>query len=170
MEITLDKLLASRDERHCLQLELLQQHPTCTLVCLTVIMPGRIKRNQLSLTVAQAATDALLTQFSTKRDELLIRDQDTGYEAYLLTRLPVGEAKRITSAIEEQHPLGRLFDIDVINRDGTPVSRETIGLPQRRCLLCDQSARYCMRNHTHTQEEIALRIRQLVDDYLGKKH
>ena len=60
MEITLDALLKSRDDRHALQQQLRQQHPESTLVCLTVVMPGSVKRNLYSVVTAQAALTALL--------------------------------------------------------------------------------------------------------------
>ena len=31
--------------------------------------------------------------------------------------------------LEEKHPLGRLFDLDVIAPDGIPVSRQEVALP-----------------------------------------
>lgn len=94
------------------------------------------------------------------------RDLETGYEAYLITPTPLLEAKRIAVQIEDTHPLGRLFDIDIINADGVPVSRETIGEKPRRCLICEHEARYCMRMRWHTQEEIWAKINEMVDLYL----
>ena len=67
--------------------------------------------------MSDAEREAVLTE----------RDLDTGYEAYLITPLPLLEAKRIAVTIEDTHPLGRLFDIDVINSDGIPVARNDIG-------------------------------------------
>ena len=93
-------------------------------------------------------------------------DLETGFEAYAFTKLPLLEAKRMACRIEEEHPLGRLFDIDVIDPTGTPVSRQSIGVEPRRCLLCEREARYCMRNHTHSREELQARIEKIVDEYV----
>ena len=109
MEITLDQLLASREERASFQKELLKSYPGKTLVCLTVIMPGKVKRNLQSLIVAQAALTALVSAFGDSMLKLEVRDRQTGYEAYLETTLSHGEAKRKTCSIEDTHPLGRLF-------------------------------------------------------------
>ena len=166
MEITLDALLQSRDDRHALQQQLLQQHPGSTLMCLTVVMPGNVKRNLCSLVTAQAAVTSLLERMGDHVTATRARDLATGYEAYLITDLPTLEAKRVTCDIEDSHPLGRLFDIDVMNADGTPISRQTVGGEPRRCLLCDHEARWCMRNHSHTQEELKACIQQMVDDYV----
>ena len=183
MPITLDELLASRDARHATQQKLLAEHSGKTLVCLTVVMPGSVKRNQQSLIVARAAvkamrkaynisddllpeTELLTNELKTEAGECLVeRDLNTGYEAYLITPLPLLEAKRVAVDIEDTHPLGRLFDIDVIDAQGIPVSRDRVGGQPRRCLVCDHEARYCMRMRWHTQEEIWARIKQMTDDY-----
>ena len=183
MPITLDELLASRDARHAMQQKLMAEHSGKTLGCLTVVMPGSVKRNQQSLTVARAAvkamrkaynisddllpeTELLTNELKAEAGECLVeRDLNTGYEAYLITPLPLLEAKRVAVDIEDTHPLGRLFDIDVIDAQGIPVSRDRVGGQPRRCLVCYHEARYCMRMRWHTQEEIWARIKQMTDDY-----
>ena len=162
--ITLHELLASRDARHATQQKLLAEHSGKTLVCLTVVMPGSVKRNQQSLTAAHAAVEAMRKAFG--QEQLLELDLETGYEAYLITPMPLLEAKRIAVNIEDTHPLGRLFDIDIINADGVPVSRDAIGEKPRRCLVCDHEARYCMRMRWHTQEDIWAKINEMVDSYV----
>lgn len=187
--ITLNELLASRDARHATQQKLLAEHSGKTLVCLTVVMPGSVKRNHQSLTAAHAAVEAMRKAFGIKENKglspletlenpenpeplenpaptLLELDLETGYEAYLITPMPLLEAKRIAVKIEDTHPLGRLFDIDIINADGVPVSRDAIGEKPRRCLICDHEARYCMRMRWHTQEEIWAKINEMVDSYV----
>ena len=187
--VTLNELLASRDSRHAMQQKLLAEHSGKTLVCLTVVMPGSVKRNQQSLIVAHAAVEQMIESYElgvrndelgvrndelgVRSDELGIRfggrlierDLETGYEAYLITDLPLLEAKRIAVQIEDTHPLGRLFDIDIIDKDGVPVSRDRVGSSPRRCLVCNREARYCMRMRWHTQEEIWERINAMVDEY-----
>ena len=166
MEITLDQLLASREARQDFQQELLRAHAGATLVCLTVIMPGTVKRNAHSLIVAQAALSALIARFGSDMIRMEVRDLATGYEAYLLTPLAPEEAKRADCRIEDTHPLGRLFDLDVIDASGTILSRSDLGLEPRRCLLCDREARWCMRNHTHTHAELMARIGEMIDAYV----
>jgi holo-ACP synthase CitX len=91
---------------------------------------------------------------------------ETGFKAYAFTTHPLLDAKRMACHIEEEHPLGRLFDLDVIDTTGTPVSRSALGAEPRRCLLCQQEARFCMRNHTHSREELQARIEKIVDEYV----
>lgn len=164
--ITLDKLLQSREQRWMRQQELMMEKPGATLVCLTVIMPGAVKRNIQSLTVAHAAVETMQQTFAGTILHLANHDLETGYESYMLTSLRPIEAKHKACRVEDTHPLGRLFDMDVFDEEGLPISRSTIGFPPRRCLLCDYEARYCMRNHSHTQEELHQKIAQMIDDYV----
>ena len=169
--VTLNELLASRDSRHAMQQKLLAEHSGKTLVCLTVVMPGSVKRNHQSLVVAHAAVEQMIRNYELGvryGGRLIERDLETGYEAYLITPLPLLEAKRIAVQIEDTHPLGRLFDIDIIDKDGVPVSRDRVGSRPRRCLVCDREARYCMRMRWHTQEEIWERINAMVNEYQNR--
>ncbi|MBR5061436.1 MAG: citrate lyase holo-[Prevotella sp.] len=165
MEITLDMLLASREKRWNLQRQFIQENLGLTLVCLTVIMPGNVKRNASSLIVANAAIVALQEKFGKHIHKKTFLDLETGYEAYFLVQLPLLECKRIACEVEDNHPLGRLFDIDVIDENVSPVPRSIIGKEGRKCLLCEQEARYCMRNHTHSREELQQKINQMIDAY-----
>ena len=165
MEITLDMLLESREKRWNFQRQLIQEHPELTLVCVTVIMPGNVKRNTQSLVVAHAAVQSVQDAFDKDIRWQQEKDLVTGYEAYVLIQRPMLDCKRVACEIEDAHPLGRLFDIDVIDSNVEPVSRSVIGKEGRKCLLCEHEARYCMRNHTHSREELQQRIQQMIDAY-----
>lgn len=162
--VTLTQLLASRDRRAQHQKDLLGTHPGKSLLCLTVQLPGSEKRNDLSLRIARAAVDAVRGSFPVDEAELL--DLETGYEGYFILSLDPVVAKRQACHIEDTHPLGRLMDLDVLSGDNALLTdRLALGLPPRRCLICDRPARYCMRARTHGQEELLARIEQMVHDY-----
>lgn len=146
-------------------MRLLHAHPGKSLVCITVVMPGAVKRNRESLVIARAAATAVRDAFADDLIHWEERDLPTGYEGYLLTSLPPAIAKERTSAIEEKHPLGRLFDLDVIREDGIPVSRLEMDRPARKCLICDQPARLCMRTGVHTYADLLTFIQAMCDRY-----
>ncbi len=164
MSISLEQLLESRDARCRHQKELLASHPGDTLICLTVQFPGPQKRCAASLVVGGAGLAALLDKFGSVAHFTQVRDLETGYEAYLLVPLPAMLVKRLCCEIEDTHPLGRLMDIDVMET-GHLLDRASIGLPPRRCLLCDNEVRYCMRAKTHSQAELLAKIEQMVSSY-----
>ena len=160
--ITLQELLESRDRRARRQGELLSQFPGRALLCLTVQLPGPEKRNALSLEIARAGVEAVEKRFNPVFEET--NDLETGFEAFFIVDGQPLEVKRAAAELEDTHPLGRLMDLDVIGPEG-PVGRASIGLQERRCLICEKPARYCMRAGSHTQDELIAKIKQLVSSY-----
>lgn len=165
-KITLDQLLSSRDERQAMEQSLIRENSGLTLIVLTVVMPGDVKRNSNSLIVAQAAVEALHKAFEGHIRYEKERDLLTGYEAFIMVNLPPEDVKRMACGIEDTHPLGRLFDIDVFTRAALPVSRTQVGQPLRRCLICGNAARVCMREQKHSYEELQNKVNQLIQDYV----
>ena len=161
--ITLEELLESRDARVRRQQSLQAAYPLCTLVCFTVQLPGEVKRSPDSLIIGGAGLAALLGRFGSVLEHVQVQDLPTGYEAYLLVKLPAATVKKICCEIEQTHPLGRLMDIDVPG-----VSRESLGLGPRRCLLCGREVRVCMRLGTHSREALLARIHEMVEDFVQK--
>lgn len=165
MEVTLDALLRSRDERWAMEKSLLCEYPKAVVVVLTVVMPGSVKRDWRSLVVANAAVEAVNVSLECDTLASSTRDLTTGFEGYWVVRGDAVDVKRRLCAIEETHPLGRLFDIDVLGKDAVPIPRTALGLAPRRCLMCANESRWCMRNRSHAPEEIQAKITEMVAAY-----
>jgi holo-ACP synthase CitX len=162
--ITLQQLLASRDERAARQGALLRGHPGKALVCLTVIPPGSEKRTDWSVRVGNAGVLAVREGLAPSWEEC--HDLETGYEAYFLVDGNPLDVKQKCCSIEDTHPWGRLMDIDVLETGPggvVPLSRSAVGLPARKCLVCDRPARECMRERTHSLEQLQEKIKFIYD-------
>lgn len=61
--------------------------------------------------------------------------------------------KNMLISLEESHPCGRLWDLDVLSREG-PVDRGHLGLPGRKCLLCENEAHCCRKSSRHYADEV----------------
>lgn len=70
--------------------------------------------------------------------------------------------KRLCIGIEESHPAARLLDLDVYAAESAQIGRASLGLPARRCLLCDQPAVDCMRSRRHAIAEVIARAHELL--------
>ena len=159
---TLQDILTARDERAATQHRLLEGHRQPVL-SMTVVMPGPVKRNATSLFIAQVGRALIEERF--KALESVVNDKDTGFEALYAIPMDPHELKRQAVALEDGHPLGRLLDLDVIDTDGTPLSREALGLPPRRCLVCGDHAHSCVRSRRHTITDVLEVIERMVKDY-----
>ena len=158
--VALDDILAARDARVARQQALLQQGGM--LLSLTLVAPGAVKRSPLLDAIFAAALDAIRPLVDDARARIEAVD-DSGHHALYLLDGDAREWKMRVIALENRAPLARLWDIDIIDRDGVAVSRRDLGLPPRRCLLCDDDAKTCARERRHDiaalQADIARRYR-----------
>ena len=158
--VALDDILAARDARVARQQALLQQGGM--LLSLTLVAPGAVKRSPLLDAIFAAALAALRPLVDDARARIEAVD-DSGHHALYLLDGEARDWKTRMLALENRAPLSRLWDIDIIDRDGVAVSRRDLGLPPRRCLLCDDDAKTCARERRHDiaalQADIARRYR-----------
>lgn len=167
-QVTLEDMLLARDRRQALQQALIARWPEASVVVLTVVAPGKRKRDRRTAVVASAASAALADAFASSARLWMWRDLPTGTELWIVSLLPAQQCKRLAVAIEEKHPLGRLMDIDVIDRSLVPMSRSALGLPSRRCLMCGDDARVCMRASRHSYTDLLNKISDTVDAYVSE--
>lgn len=88
----------------------------------------------------------------------------SGPEGMLSIAAPARDLKLATIELEHSHPLGRLWDIDILTPEGEILSRRDYSLPPRRCLLCEQSAAVCARGKTHQLTDLLNRMEALLND------
>lgn len=158
--VALDDILAARDARVARQQAMLAQGGV--LLSLTLVAPGAVKRSPLLDAIFAAALAALQPLVDDARARIEAVD-DSGHHALYLLDGEARDWKTRMLALENRAPLSRLWDIDIIDRDGVAVSRRDLGLPPRRCLICDDDAKTCARERRHDiaalQADIARRYR-----------
>ena len=158
--VALDDILAARDARVARQQAMLAQGGV--LLSLTLVAPGAVKRSPLLDAIFAAALAALRPLVDDARARIEAVD-DSGHHALYLLDGEARDWKTRMLALENRAPLSRLWDIDIIDRDGVAVSRRDLGLPPRRCLICDDDAKTCARERRHDiaalQADIARRYR-----------
>lgn len=149
MEVRLQDILDARERRAQKQQELLNTYQK-PLVCFTMNIPGPNKLDR-DISIGFAVGNWLL------RDRLSgcpvlhkeVGREATGCEAYYMVDLPAKRLKQLTIELEDVDPIGRLFDMDVIDTDGTKLTREELGYSRRKCLICDNDAALCARSRAH---------------------
>jgi holo-ACP synthase CitX len=63
--------------------------------------------------------------------------------------------KLLLVGIEETHPLGRLFDLDLnFGREDSSFGRSDAGIEPRSCFICGKPAALCARSAAHSPESI----------------
>ena len=171
METTIMEILDAREMRVQRQRELLREYPM-TLLCFTLNIPGPDKTRELA-EKGFALGNRLLRECLSKEKICHYEQRCTaaGWESFYAVDLPAQALKSITVALEDKTPAGRVFDMDVLSSGGEKVTREDLGLPSRKCLLCDQNAAVCGRSRTHSVTQLLEKTDAFLQDgisqYLG---
>lgn len=155
-EASLAAILVAREDRVARRAAALRLHPGGVAISVTPVMPGPVKDCVLSRLV-QAAALVEIDRLAGERGwdcELVYRETAiTGPEALLVVAAPAEAVKRATVDLEDRHPLGRLWDIDVF-----PLTRRDLGLPPRTCLVCGEAAHACARSRAHALDDLIAAI------------
>lgn len=158
------QILLRREARSARQRELLETGCE-SLVSFTLNIPGAVKQFPL----ARDAFEEGLAQLRLFLGSSVLYEESvtliTGSEAFFTLSLPPEQAKEIAVSIETHHPLGRLFDMDVLAPSGRSLSRTEGALPRRRCLLCGQDAKICSRTRAHSTAELQQKIAEVLNGY-----
>lgn len=151
-EITLSQILDAREHRASRQKQLLSgfQKP---LICFTLNIAGPIKHSPEIVKGFSYGSGMLLAKLAEAAFvPLYIEEQFllTGCEGYYIVDAPAEDLKKLTVALEEASPVGRLFDLDVLTPTGVKLERAT----PRRCLICSETAAICSRSRAHSVPQL----------------
>jgi holo-ACP synthase len=168
--VSLDAMLERRDARAASQRRLLGRFGRA-VVSLTLVNPGPVKDTVEARHIFEQGFAAIEQDLGRAGYAVLAREGAgfvTGPEALWVVDADALAVKRALVALEDRHPLGRLWDADVIAPDGRGLSRQQLDLPARRCLICDQPAHACARSGAHALAELQRAIKDKFDAYRNR--
>lgn len=134
------------------------------LICFLLNIPGSEKVNETFEMVFYEGMEKIQDKLEEEQIPIevqLVQRKVTGYEGYLVVKADSRRVKKLMIELEETR-LGRLYDIDVLEKENVKISRSMLGFSERKCLLCDNPAYQCGRSRTHSVEELRKRIDQMI--------
>ncbi len=165
--VSMTEILDARENRVQIQQKLLQKAPSC-LLSFTLNIPGPIKVFPYTKWAYEVGISIILEGISLLNGTILEQKEvkkDTGWEAFFSLNLHPKDIKTYLLEQEEQHPLGRLFDFDVLRTDGSKLSRQELGFSERTCLLCGNPAFLCGRSRAHSAQELLAKEIKITEDF-----
>lgn len=164
-EELLNKVLESKEERAIFQKELINNYQL-PLISLTLNLIGGYFLYDNWEVLFGKAKNSIEYAF---KENIIFREIKMGKwgpEGFWVVNLPKETIKIETIKIEDLHALGRLFDIDVIDIHGNPISRRDFGIEPRKCIICDNSAIECYINKKHKLEELKAKVDEIIEEGL----
>lgn len=151
--VTVEDMAAVREERVKRQEELKKEFGL-PVISFTMNIPGPVKYTRAIENCFNVGVEELknaLFSFNAKLVHEEYRIKDTGCEGMLVFKgLTAKLIKAAAVRTEERYAFSRLYDIDVIDKDGSKLSRAK----PRKCLVCDGNAASCSRSRAHSLEEL----------------
>ncbi len=169
MEVTLLQMLAARENRAERQKKIIAQYGK-PIVSFSMNIPGPVKDSMLIRRGFTAGCEALDAAFANSK--VLFREiypAVTGWEALYALDLEPSQVKAITTAIEDSHGLGRLFDMDVIGADYQKLDREIVGGGSRDCIVCGAAGRGCASRRLHSVEALQGAVNRILKDHFRQE-
>ena len=166
-EITLQEMLDARERRAFRQQTLLKETGR-PLISFCMNIPGPIKDSPLIRRGYWEGVRRLDEALRRSGIPVLRREEQlapTGPELLLAADSDAQSLKALCLEIEEDGPLGRLFDMDVIAQDGRKLDRET----PRCCIVCGRPGKECASRRAHSVSELQSAVRQILTESLLKK-
>lgn len=166
-DVSMAKILDARENRVQIQQEMLQKSPSC-LLSFTLNIPGPVKVFPYTKWTYEVGISIILKGISLLNGVIIEQKEvkkDTGWEAFFTLNLHPEDMKAYLLEQEEQHPLGRLFDFDILRADGSKLSRQELGFWERTCLLCGNPAFLCGRSRTHSAQELLAKEIEIMENF-----
>lgn len=169
MDDELARVLAAREKRWHKRLALVADRKNC-LVTMTLCLPVAYR--------TQAAYEALFHDLCDQFQKILATHGipfihegyltgEDGPACFLTTESDAERVKQFCVEAEDSMAGGRMLDIDVMDRAGNPIGRSEIGLPPRKCFICEEPAAVCVSRKRHSKDELARQIAVLTEQAGG---
>ncbi len=164
--VTVEDMASRREERAARISELVKEH-SLPVISFTMNIAGPIKYSQaieIAFNTGLRALEDALSRFNAARVHEEYSIAHTGCEAlFVYSGLNARLIKAVAVKTEEESGFGRLFDIDVIDKNGVKLERQR----PRKCLVCGKNARECARSRAHSLEELASATEKLTREAIA---
>lgn len=165
--VSVQDVLLARDERAARQQRLLTVH-AAPVISFTMNIAGQIKHTPDIERAFREGVQLVRRQLERMHAPVLAYEEKaafTGCEAIWAVQADAAELKKRMVLIEENHALGRLYDLDVIDSSVQHLSRGA----ERACLICGAPVRACARSRAHTADELFQKAQQIIQDYFRNR-
>ena len=168
-EVTLPEMLEAREKRVNRQ-DTLRKKYGVPVVSFTLNIAGPVKDTPLIRRAFQWGQEQLEAGLCAARLSVLHREEKqapTGCEGLYAVGGTAREIKALCVSIEDGSPLGRLFDMDVLDTDGRKLDREEVNGGPRNCIVCGAPGKGCASRRVHSVGELQGATRRMMEEHFA---
>jgi holo-ACP synthase len=167
------QLLNDMEERYQKQCDMITLF-NLPIISFSINMPGSEKNNETIIEIFSLGLSEIEAVLSNSNIQIV--DRFCNFKAFsgpsiiLSINDKPDRIKKLMVDIENNHPIGRLLDIDVIDEQFNPISRTDFGFQARRCLVCNNYAKNCSRSQRHDMVDVLKKFYDIWFSYLENQH
>lgn len=161
MNRNINEILLAREQKQQDIQMLLERY--ITVLVLSINYPGPDKCNSYSKFVYDQASQKVKKLFQI--DTEINKESYAGYYGVFGLKEKSVKAKQKSIDLEDLWELGRLIDLDVYDCELGILNRKEFNKKNRKCFICNQEAKICGRNRTHSVEELISFFQRCVNQY-----
>ena len=161
--VSLEDMLAAREHRAAVQQQLLEKY-RLPLISYTLNIPGPIKDSPLIRRTFRKGKQLLYSALAASGCPVVQARESLAFTGCELLMVVTGSAaalKELCLNLEEGHPLGRLFDMDVLDAGGQKLDRAE----PRSCIVCGAAGRSCASRRLHSVAQLQSAVNRLMEDF-----
>ena len=169
-KVSFEDVLAYREKRARRREELLSKY-SLPLACFDLNIPGEYADFPWALRSFHDGLEAFTLALEAEGMGILYEERNAeslGCTADFSVSAAPDSLKALALRVEETHPLGRLFDIDVYEPGGM-IYRQYGGVDARPCLVCGKSGFLSARGCAHSPLELRFSAEKLMEGAFRQK-
>lgn len=168
--LAMNRMLEAKEKRYY-KIKSLTEKFESPVLSFMLNIPGEDKNVKEAVDFHKKYIEKIKKLLKENKIKILFEDYEnliTGMEYIGVLEGNGREIKKLMMEIEEESDGGRLLDLDIYDKDFTQISRSSLGLPERKCIICGDTARTCIKKERHNLEELEEKVREIIREDLEK--
>lgn len=168
--IAMQKMLDAKEKRYY-KIKALTEKYNLPVLSFMLNIPGEDKNFKEAVDFHKKYIEKIKKLLEENEIKILFEDYEnliTGMEYIGVLDGDGREIKKLMMEVEEESIGGRLLDLDIYDKDFSQISRSSLGLAERKCIICDDLARTCIKKERHSQDELEKKVREILKNYKFK--
>lgn len=168
--IAMQKMLDAKEKRYY-KIKALTEKYNLPVLSFMLNIPGEDKNFKEAVDFHKKYIEKIKKLLEENEIKILFEDYEnltTGMEYIGVLDGDGREIKKLMMEVEEESIGGRLLDLDIYDKDFSQISRSSLGLSERKCIICDDLARTCIKKERHSQDELEKKVREILKNYKSK--